>query len=52
MAQKVAIALNAAWSASWNVIILKHSKGVGVVQSVVYGYSFNNRWLWLNDYTD
>ena len=39
--------LNRLWDPAWNVFTIKTTSAW---DSVVYGYAFNNQWMWYNDY--
>lgn len=42
--------LNNLWDPAWNVLILRYTNTAE--DAVVYGYAFNNHWIWLNNYKD
>lgn len=50
-AKNISDALNAAWAPAWNVVIYSTSQAIDKAQSVVYGYAYNEHWLWYNYYT-
>lgn len=41
--------LNNAWSPAWNVFTIKLIDPT--LDAVLYGYAFNNHWMWFNDHT-
>lgn len=44
--------LNAKWDPAWNTVTAFNVRGAGTISNVVYGYAFNNHWLWHNDYSN
>ena len=39
--------LNTLWAPAWNVFTIKST---AAYDTVLYGYAFNNHWMWFNDY--
>ena len=39
--------LNSLWAPAWNVFVIKTT---ATDDAVLYGYAFNNHWMWFNDF--
>lgn len=42
--------LNAAWETAWNVVVFEPGPS-RYLSAIVYGYAYNEHWLWFNNYT-
>jgi hypothetical protein len=44
----ISTALNTAYDTFWNVIIVVQKDHFNPKDAVMFGYAFNNRWIWFN----
>lgn len=45
--------LNTNWDRGWNVVTTKFLSTTSIYNDVVvYGYAYNNHWMWFNNYVD
>lgn len=48
MAKNISTQLNSKWDPAWNVLVTKQADRTH--DGIVYGYAFNDHWLWYNNY--